>query len=480
MFSREQAGQLLSISRKGQVSQEQAEAWVGGHRNRAPWLFNAALLARRVDLLPVMLELGAMSVLRDELILGDDPVSYSMEQNLEDISHMLIEYSARKGIFTELYYRSGGTAMRFLLRSLFKEQPNTMLPSYGHVQKDLLGVTSDSPHSYRLPDMVGKINLDSHLVSKIRIFAPQRPFVINKGSRDLDALLQSLDENMHEEVMASPAALLVELLLQRHAWFFYLESILRIAILGFIIASAYIQAIWAYIVALAVVVPIVLYELLSMTGKCEGPLEFCLMVAQHLFSVENLLDLTTILTTFLNSIWGLASRSGQNVLVAHLMVLTLCIRLVFALRVVRSIRKFLQIVVNIVVGIIPFGVIFIAFLMLAVLDGLLVPTTAGYSFRNELQDTLNGIINSQVENLDLFTETDQVIRATKYIIIYGRQVLLNIFFLNGILVGLVAGIYAEGERQEDLISFHKLTSSLREIETVYRNLYEYLGIRFHN
>jgi hypothetical protein len=45
-----------------------------------------------------------------------------------------------------------------------------------------------------------------------------------------------------------------------------------------------------------------------------------------------------------------------------------------------------------------------------------------------------------------------------------RQIVLNLFFLNGILVGIVSNIYAQGEEQGDIIGLTRMIASIREVE----------------
>lgn len=68
-------------------------------------------------------------------------------------------------------------------------------------------------------------------------------------------------------------------------------------------------------------------------------------------------------------------------------------------------------------------------------------------------------------------------------IITTRQIILGLFFLNGILIGIVSNVYSDGATNGKLIGFKKIVASMREIERFYLTVFRFkcwLGITSRN
>jgi hypothetical protein len=180
--------------------------------------------------------------------------------------------------------------------------------------------------------------------------------------------MRSFDENMDDELMNSDANLFLQHMSNIHFPFFVIESLIRIALLSFNISAIYITQVWAYIVAIALLLPMVFYEGMTLYDS----------LWTYLTSLVNLIDVATMSLALANHVVALSI--GQNVMLAHWAVLFLYVRVIFSLRFIREIRQFLQILTNIVKGIIPFTIILLLFTLFTALDGFLAPNPENSSY----------------------------------------------------------------------------------------------------
>lgn len=362
---------------------------------------------------------------------------------------MLISYCSKNGIYNRLHYKCGGLVMRDFLINFFEESDVDLgLPQYGAISGQVIALHSPSVFDFELEVDQLPIDIAADDTERIRVFKPKRPIELTFGSPDIEELLLALEENLDDQLLNSPAALLVHYMKSKRSVFFLVEGLTRIALLGFLIASVYIRQQWAYITALVLLLPLALYEAFTVEET----------LALQLHNPENILDLTLLALSLANSAVGLAT--GSNVMLEHLTVLTLYMRVVFSLRFIEPVRKFLEVMVNIAIGIVPFFSILIIFTLFASLDGFLVVNSADPTFEGEFIETMDGIYNGQVAT-EYLADLGTLDRITKWMIIMSRQIMLNLFFLNGILVGIVSNIYGDGEAKGSLIGFRKIISSMR-------------------
>jgi hypothetical protein len=165
-------------------------------------------------------------------------------------------------------------------------------------------------------------------------------------------------------------------------------------------------------------------------------------------------------------------------MLAHWTVFVLYVRMIFSLNFVSALRQFLQIIVNIVVGIVPFSLILAMFTFLTALNGYLVPNPKEGTYLAELQETFLGIYLGDVR---LHGLPGRAGGPAQGIIVISRQIFLSLFLLNGILVGIVSNIYGEGEAKARLINIQSMVAFISEAELFYVRAERLLALlRIHN
>ncbi len=236
--------------------------------NSYKFLFNAAVLFVNVRAVKWFLEKEFISLEADDVVLEVDPISYAMSHNHEEMSRLLIEYCREHDIYSHLHYSCDGQVMRDLLIAFFEEvEVLGSLPAYAQVQGGVLAITSGTHNGYQLEEESLPIQTDGEGVRKLRMVCPKRPVELTHGCQDIRELVLAFEENMDEDLMDSTAALFVTHLMGQHFLFFVVTSLMRVLLLGFMVAAVYIQQAWAYSVSIVMLGPVLWYEAMTMNSN---------------------------------------------------------------------------------------------------------------------------------------------------------------------------------------------------------------------